>query len=69
MNTGKSLRILMAAKNISSNELAEKLGCTTQTIVNYRKNENQSFIAVEKLADFFEMSADKFIAVADKFPD
>jgi len=70
MNVGKSLRIIMAVKNISNTELAKKLGLETpMAITYYRKKKKINMIYIDRLAAALGMTTKEFIDVADMVPD
>lgn len=70
MNIGKSLRIVMAVKQISNSDLAEKLGLQTPMAISYYRNKEKiNMMYVDRLAKALDMTTEEFVAVADLVPD
>jgi len=65
MNAGKSLKNLMLNKDISRDELANKLKVSSTTITALRNNEDMSSKNLRKVSSFFKMSVSDFIKIAE----
>ncbi len=65
---GEKLRLERTKMKLSQEELAEKLGVTRRTIINYEtKNMYPSGEIIGKLADIFSVSADYLLGDEDHF--
>ena len=65
MNTGKSLRLLMTKRELSTEQLADDLGFSKQTISTLRRNKFISGRNIALLAKYFDMKASEFIRLGE----
>ena len=62
MSLGERLKDLRKQRGLTQQELAQKIGCSHQTISKYEKDENMEKIKViSSLSDFFNVSTDQLI--------
>jgi plasmid maintenance system antidote protein VapI len=65
IDVGKSLRIIMAARNVSNAELAKDLDlASSMGITYYRKRKSLNSDIVERLANHFGLSVGEFLNLA-----
>lgn len=65
VDAGKALRIIMAARNITNEELAIGLELKTpMTISYYRKQKSLSQGVVTRLANYFDMTVPEFLNIS-----
>jgi len=65
MNIGKSVKIVLAQKEMEPKELAEALEVTTATINNLVKSTSCTGPMLERLISVFEMKGSELIALGE----
>ncbi len=65
MNIGKSVKVAMAQKELSINDVVVGLGISYPQVSVYRKKPIQSGAIIQRLADYFEMSVSEFVALGE----
>jgi len=65
MNTGKSLGIALAIKQIKNKDLAEKLGVHTAQITNWKKGQKMRESNLVSLCEALEMPVSEFIKLGE----
>ena len=66
VNTGKALKIIMAKRGISTNDLAALYGCNQGRISNLRNSKSMGWEAMERLCSIFEIKVSEFIAEGEE---
>jgi DNA-binding Xre family transcriptional regulator len=65
MNTGKSLNVSLAMRDIKKNALAKQIGVTPHTVTNWSKGANIPADMLKRICEFLEMPVSEFIALGE----
>ncbi len=66
VNTGKALRIAMAANNLKNIDLATKMKVSPVQVSYWRSRDSISMSTIIRLAEIFHMKASEFIALGEQ---
>ena len=65
MNIGKSTKIAMASSDTTNKMLMKEFGATNATVCAWRRKNTQNGDTIQKLADYFGMSASDFVKLGE----
>jgi len=66
MNLGKSLTVAMAMKELSANDLADKMGCSRQYISQMKNSNNWSGATISKFSHHLDIVASEFVKLGER---
>lgn len=65
VDIGKCVRVAQEVRGISSKNMAADFKTTKQQVWRWRNAEDMKLSQIEKLAEYFKMSLDQFLAIGD----